>query len=180
MHRLRFTTASALFEAFPTAVADVGGPVVEQESLAYAAELAGSGNIMGALSFVAYLLPRREAVHWACQSVRSLPGSPDDGETACLEAAERWVRTPDEDLRFAAARTALGAQQTSPATFAAYGAGYAGRTLAPPDLGPAPAAPHLTARSVSCVFLLAGLRVAQDRQTAWRRTALEAGVRLAT
>ena len=180
MNRLRFVTARDLFDAFPTAAADVAAEADDSESIAFMQKLARDGKLIGALSFCAYLLPRREAVHWACDSVRALPGAPSGAALACLETAERWVRTPDEPLRFEAARTALASEQTSPATFAAYAAGYAGRNLTPPEFGIAPAPEQLTAQSVRCVFLLAKLHVTPDAQPAWYTSRLERGIKLAT
>jgi len=103
MSRIRFATAREVFEAFPGVRADIGAPPTEDAPLTFMRALLESATPEDALSFCAYVLPRREAVWWACQCVRTLVPEPGpDGETA-LRAAEAWVREPDEPRR----RTAL-------------------------------------------------------------------------
>ena len=59
-----------------------------------------------AVRFLAYALPNREAVWWACQCVRSVPVCFQGDEIAvqALESAEKWVLAPQpESCEFALA-----------------------------------------------------------------------------
>ena len=72
MATLRFATARDVAEAFPTLVEDMLAEPGEREPLAFLRELADGETPEDAVSFCAYVLPRRDAVWWACRSVRAL------------------------------------------------------------------------------------------------------------
>jgi hypothetical protein len=53
-----------------------------------------------AVGFLAHALPKREAVWWACQCVRSVPAACSPPKAvAAVEAAARWARDPNEGNR---------------------------------------------------------------------------------
>ncbi len=63
-------------------------------------ELAKQGKVQDALRLRAHLLPKRQAVWWGCLCVREDVDVPLPApQVAALEAAEDWVREPDEDHR---------------------------------------------------------------------------------
>src|SRR5579864_6955197 len=98
--RIRFTTARNVFEAFPDLRPMAPPPADESPPLDYARRLLASPRPAEAIAFLAFLLPRREAVWWARQCVVALLGpSADD---AALRAADAWVREPEEQNRLAA------------------------------------------------------------------------------
>ena len=99
MAHLRFTTARELFEAFPTARDDIGAEPTDEGPWAFLKTLLASPTPEDAIAFCAYLLPRREAVWWACQCVRVLAPPRDEAEQAALDTAETWVREPEESRR---------------------------------------------------------------------------------
>jgi hypothetical protein len=182
--RIRFATAADVFTAFPTLADDVLAKPAEAEPLAYFGTLAASPTPEDAVSFFAYLAPKREAVLWGCRCARALVG-PGQGTAAdTLAAAERWVREPEEEHRRAALALARAAPSDAPATWAAFGAGWSGG-----DIGeghPVLAAPHLTAKATrACVLIAvagaparersARLAVAYDTALAVAATDLEGG-----
>src|SRR3712207_1866514 len=103
MSRVRFATAREVFEAFPGARQDIKASPTDEPPLAFMKSLLESPTPEDALSFCAYMLPRREAVWWACQCVRALIPNPGEEDEKALRAAESWVRDPEESHR----RTAL-------------------------------------------------------------------------
>lgn len=113
-----------------------------------------------AARYLAFALPKREAVWWACRCARLAPGSTDSSDAGlaaiALEKAERWVIDPTEENRRAAGIAGEAAVGT-PASCAALGAFWSGGSLAPPGLPEVPAAPDLTARSVAGGVMLAGV-----------------------
>jgi hypothetical protein len=179
MEKLRFATARDLFQAFPTAAEDVGAPASTEPAMAYAESLAQSGKLLGALSFFAYLLSRRETVWWACQSVRTLPTGLLAAEKQVLETAESWVRDPEEAQRLAAHRCALLSDARSPATWAAFAAAFAGQIFGSNEFGPMPIPIHLTARAARTVFLLAGSRLSPSVKDEYLRACLDRAIGLA-
>ena len=103
----------------------------EVEPGAFLDELLALELHVDAVRFLAYALPKREAVWWACQCVRSVAAEAD--ELPGLQAAEAWVRDPSEENRRAAMEAAESLEFGSPDAWAAVGAFWAEGSLAPPD-----------------------------------------------
>src|SRR5882762_491792 len=102
MSLLRFATAEALFETFPELLQKISARPGEQCPTVFLRTLVAAGKIADAVTFCAYLLPRREAVWWACGCARTLLGDIAQSRAACLLAAEAWVYQPDDEHRQAA------------------------------------------------------------------------------
>src|ERR1700758_3958241 len=117
MTTLRFAVASEVFEAFPTARNDIAAKPTSQPPLVFLRALAGGPTPDDALAFCAYLLPRREAVWWACQCVRALLGQPTEEDQVALQAAEAWVYEPDEERRRAALAIGRTAERNAASTW---------------------------------------------------------------
>ena len=97
MSSLRFATAQAVFDAFPEVIRKVGtAPTTDQSPIDFLRTLIAGNRFPDAVTFCAYLLPRREAVWWGCKSAKVLS---DDipAEAPTVRAAEAWVYQPDED-----------------------------------------------------------------------------------
>ena len=78
--RIRFTSARNVFEAFPDLGRVVAAPAGDPAPLDYARELMASPTPTDSIAFIAYLLPRREAVWWAIQCVRAMLGASAEDE----------------------------------------------------------------------------------------------------
>lgn len=123
------------------------------------ARLEQGGRLNDALRLVAHALPRREAVWWACMCARGVPdpaAKPED--LAALEAAERWVRRPDEANRRAAMAAAEKTGFRSSEAWAAVGAFWSGGSMAPEGQPVVPPAEHLTGVAVAGAVVLAAVR----------------------
>jgi len=177
MARLRFETARDLFEAFPGAKETLMLEPSDCGSLAFLESLTESAAEK-AVGFCAYLLPRREAVWWACQSVKSLdpPGSKE--EQRALAAAEQWVKEPEEELRLAALKIGQAANHEHAATWAALAAGWAGGTM-PFEDKPVAVPPDQTAKAVRAAILIAGARCDPKNRTDLLKQCVRQGARLA-
>jgi hypothetical protein len=161
--RIRFATAREVFEAFPSAADDVRVEPTDEPPLAFVRALAVGATPENALAFCAYLLPRREAVWWGCQCVRALSPAPVGPEAASLEAAEAWVREPEDERRRAAMAVGQKGNRNVAATWVALAAAWSGGTMNAGE-NAVPVAPHLTARAVRIAVLTALARVgARDR-----------------
>ena len=99
---LRFATARALFDAFPEVSGKVAAKPIDQSPVDFLKALASANKLPDAITFCTYLLPRREAVWWACGCVRRLSGEIAPDRAAGLLAAEAWVYEPDDEHRQAA------------------------------------------------------------------------------
>nr|WP_255575294.1 hypothetical protein [Caldovatus aquaticus] len=129
--------------------------------------LAAARRMPEAMRLIAHALPKREAVWWACMCARAVPDPalpPPD--RAALEAAERWVRRPDEASRRAAEAAAQQTRFRSPEAWAAMGAFWSGGSMAPPGQPAVPPAEHLTGVAVAGSVVLSAVRLRPERQDA--------------
>jgi uncharacterized protein DUF6931 len=178
MSRLRFATAREVFEAFPRACEDIRAAPTDDPPLTYIQSLAATETPEDAIAFCAYLLPRREAVWWACQCVRWLDRSPRREELAALDAAEAWVVEPNEQRRRAALELGLAGDRGAPASCLALAAGCSGGSAKLSDEG-VPAPPDTTAK-MACTAVLAVLaRVGAKDRAVYLKGCIEAALRLA-
>lgn len=177
MSRLRFATAQEVFEAFPVARDDIEAAPSEEPPLAFVETLLASPTPEDAIGFCAYLLPRREAVWWTCQCLRALDPSPPAEEASAIQAAEAWVREPEEHRRRAALQLGLGGDRGAPATWAALAAAWSGGSLFL-DGNTTPAPPHMTAKSARAAVLIALARVGAKERGGQLRACIEGALRL--
>ncbi len=101
-NRLRFNTARELYDSFPTAAEDIMAAPTDQPCLDFLRALGASKTPEDAVTFCAYMLPRRVAVWWGHQCLTRLPATLARFDPDYLAIAEAWVREPEEDRRYAA------------------------------------------------------------------------------
>lgn len=164
--RLRFTTAQQVFEAFPKAYEDIEQKPSDSHPLAFIQQLHASQTPEDAIGFCAYLLPRREAVGWACQCIRNMNDKLDADALRLIEIAEGWFNAPQEESRKVALDAGMSAVSSGPAAWVALAAGWSGGSMVPEPNQPVPPAPHLTAQAVRAAVLtsLAMVPVKQRRE----------------
>lgn len=180
MRRLRFETARDLFDSFALMREELQLEPTDDRCLDFVRSLADRGEVAKAVGICAYLLPRREAVWWACRSVRSMTPPRSAEENECFAAAEEWVQAPEEEHRFAALELGTRSDYRSPATLVARAAGYAGNTL---PIGPdvwASVQPEQTPRSVRGAILGAVAHLPPEARADALRRCLDEAMRLAT
>src|SRR5262249_38725334 len=127
---------------------------------AFLEQLISKASLNDAVQFLAFALPKREAVWWACLCARSElknPGPPL--VVAALEAAEAWVYKPTEENRRAAMQKAQETAFDAAGVWAAVAAFWSGGSLSPPNLPVVPPAPHLTGAAVCGAVTLAAVQV---------------------
>ena len=178
MSRLRFATVLEVYDAFPTLRDDITASPSEDAPIPFLEGLAATPTPEDAITFCAYLLPRREAVWWACQCARGLLGiAAEDGDDA-MRSAEDWVRLPEDGQRVAALNLGMAADRLLPTTWLALAAGWSGGSLVHSHHGPVPAQPYMTARAARAALLIALAKVpARDRATQIR-ICVASGVKL--
>ncbi len=180
MPSLRFATVRDLYEAFPTAQEDIGLDPSDEGSLEFLRAQIEKEMWDEAVTYCAYLLPRREAVWWGCQSLRKISPQNTPKDLIALDVAEAWVRDPDEQHRRAALDIGNDGDKRSPPVWMALAAGWSGGNVVKPELGNVPAAPHSTARAVRAGLLIARCRVAPAQTPEMFKACMENGIELAT
>ncbi len=152
-----------------------GGSLVES-----ARALVKAGLAEDAVSLLAQALTRRAAAWWACRVTRlEAGGSVTPKELRAIEAAEAWVRQPEQLKAYAAQDAANVAGLASPAGCAALAAFLAGDSLAPPHLDPLPPLPHLAGMAAAGAVKLAAARRAPAEPSQELLRMIDAGFAIA-
>lgn len=162
---------------------------LSEDALALPADGNAAGAFLGllleqeldpdALRFVAHALPKREAVWWACQCVRTVAGDLAPAVVSAMDAAERWAAEPNEDNRRAAGLAAEAVGVGTPAGCAAMAAFWSGGSLGPSHLPDIPPGDDLTGRGVAGAVLLAAVEVEPERAAEKFRRFVELGLDVA-
>ena len=161
----RFATTKDLLSSFPAAAAylrDAGSPEV---SLHYVERRVAEKRLDLAISYCAFLLPRREAVWWGCQCIADVD-SLNDCERECVGVARAWALRPDETRRLRALKKGLDSSNMLSGTWMALAVGRSGGNVAPAEAEPVAADPAATALAVRAALLSGATRVAHDARDA--------------
>jgi hypothetical protein len=118
-------------------------------SLLVEAKLVGDG-----IRFIAFAIPVREAIWWACVVAQTSIPQQTPLETQCIESATAWVYDPTEARRRACFAVAEEAQFQGAAAYAALAVFWSGGSLAPEGMPDAPADPKLGPTGVGASVLL--------------------------
>lgn len=169
MSRIRFETADDVFEAFPPLAADMEARPAGERPEAFARALVEGETPFEALTFLACVLPRREAIHWYCRALRRLPEARLAAPDAALALAERWVQDPAESLRLEALSRVSVLDLSAPSSWASVATAWSGGALYTGDParrpeGLRPASPYLVAQAVRAGLLLLFARLAPADQ----------------
>jgi hypothetical protein len=132
-----------------------------------------------AVRFLAHLLPKREAVWWACQCARQAAATdPPHAVTAAIKAAETWVAELNDATRRAAFPAASAAGLATAAGCAAMGAFASDGSLAPPEAPAVPAGEYLTAQMVAGSVIIAAVDDTPEKMAVNYRLYVENGLTL--
>ena len=179
MSRVRFATAQAVFETFPELAEKIAGPAGNQPPIDFLKRLAADGRIGEAVTFCAYLLPRREAVWWACGCVRMLSADLAKDQAAGLLAAESWVRQPDDAHRQDALEIGTRGDGKDAVTWLARAAGWSGGFRNSSQNRQDPIAPFMTARAVRIAVLFSAAKTSGAERLERMQTCIAEGIKLA-
>jgi hypothetical protein len=179
MSRVRFATARSLFDTFPETYKKIGAKPTDQFPIDFLKGLVSQGKLDDAVTFCAYLLPRREAVWWACGCVRAHLGDIPQSQAAGLMAAEAWVYEPDEQHRLAALAVANKGDSNDPMTWLAFGAGWSAGSLTAHGGISAPVPPYMTARCTRIALVLSTRFLKKDQRSPRLQACVVEGIKLA-
>lgn len=177
MPRPRFTTAKEVFDAFPSAHEDMRAAPTGEAPVVFLQTLRRSETPEDAVTFLAYALGRREAVWWAAQSVRQLCRIAAGQVDAPLQAAEEWVRDPEDRCRREALRLGMASNRRLATTWVALAAAWSGGNIAPGQ-GIVAATPEMTPKAVRTSILVALATVTARDRASRLQVCVDAGIRL--
>lgn len=116
--------------------------------------LVDAEQVGDAIRFMAFALPIREGVWWACVNAHAALPDASEKEFTCLERAAAWVYEPTEEHRRACMNAAESSNFEGAAAYAALAAFWSGGSLAPEGMPDAPADPTLGPIGVGASVLL--------------------------
>lgn len=154
--------ARELYDAIPEIEEDVTARPAGHSSVDFIAALAAGETPEEAITYCAYVLPRRFAVWWGHECLGKLDAMLDDTDRDMLALAAAWVGDPQEDSRYRALNAAMEARVKSPGVWVALGAGWSSGSMAGADVPPVPPPPYLTARAINAGLLAALARCEQS------------------
>jgi hypothetical protein len=141
--------------------------------------LIGKELFLDAIRFLAYALPKREAVGWGCLCIRHSLGTQDASKISETQvAAERWVSDPDEGNRRAAKVAADKEGLESPSAFLALAAFFSGGSIAPANLAPVPPPDHVTPQFVAGAVMVSAVKSQPEKAAEKYRVFLQKGMAL--
>lgn len=179
MSRLRFTTARALFETFPSSVTRITAAPTDDSPVVFLKKLSAAEQFNDAVTFCAYLLPRRTTVWWACGSVRAFLGDIAPDRTAGISAAETWVHEPSEQNRLIALDVGNKGDSNDAPTWLARAAGWAGGILGANPQASVPVPQYLTPCAARIAILLSANGLDPAQRTSRMRARIAEGIKLA-
>lgn len=176
---LHFATAQDLFDAYEAAQGDIRARPDGEAPLEFLARLAESATPEEAITFGAYLLPRRKAVWWGHECLISLDHLLTVQDRRMLRLAEIWVTEPEEEHRRQALDEAMACPNKSPGVWIALAAGWSGGSMADAGSPTVPPPPFLTPRAVNAGILGVLARVDNSFRRKTLSTFVDMGAALA-
>jgi hypothetical protein len=139
-----------------------------------AADMAGE-----AARLVAFALPKREAVWWACMCARAVPAPVGPEDMKALELAEAWVFKPADETRRQAFAHAQAAEFGTPEAWAAVAAFWSGDSMAPLGQPVVPPTANLAGTAVAGSVALAAVRISPEKRNARLERFLDSAAEIA-
>jgi hypothetical protein len=169
-----------LFDSFPMASTTIKEPPTDDPSLEFLRDLVAQDKMDDAVFFCAYLLGRREAVWWACQSVRRLFGMVPDTDMPALKAAEAWVHDPSPERKRMAEEIAAKSNPDSATTWLANAAVWSGGAITMGRAAPIAPPPEMTPHAAAVAIQLAAGPLREPGERSGKlKICIEDGARLA-
>ncbi len=157
---LHYAKAQDLFDDVPDVAEDMQARPNGEASIEFFSGLLTTQTPEEAVTFGAYLLPRRRAVWWGHECVRSVIHLLNDQDLRMLALAEAWVREPEEEQRQQAMDEGLAARNKTPGVWIALAAAWTSGSINPdPNQTKVPPPRFLAPRAVNAGILGALARV---------------------
>ena len=141
--------------------------------------LVGKELFLDATRFLAFALPKREAVGWGCLCIRHSLGTQDATQISRTQvAAEKWVANPDEGNRQSAKAAVPESGPESPSDLLALAAFHSGGSVVAPEVDPVPPPDHVTPQLVAGAVMIAAVKNQPEKAAERYRVFLQKGTGL--
>jgi hypothetical protein len=179
MPQIRFSTARSLLDSFPELANQFTAALTDEAPLDFLRKLSSQAKFDDGVTFCSHLLPRREAVWWACGTIKASSKDGSQGQSEGFLAAQKWVYDPSEENRLAALETGNKSDKAKPSTWLALGAGWSGGMLSSHPKAPVPMPHYLTPRAARIAILLNAQPIPAAERAAGLRACITEGIKLA-
>jgi len=143
--------------------------------------LIGKELFQDAIRFVAFALPKREAVGWGCLCVRHSLGTENASKISQTQvAAEGWVANPADGTRCAAKDAADKEGFESPSALLAVAAFFSGGSVVQPGLQPVAPPDQMTPQLVAGAVMISAVKNQPEKAAEKYRVFLQKGTALMT
>ena len=160
---MRFETARDVLLAYPNIAVGLRSQLDDTPSRPFLERLVAAGRQIDAVTFIAHILPRREAVWWGIKCVRMEPKAFEAAEEPLLAATEKWVAEPTEDNRRQVLASSDAADAIRPATWVARAAGWSGGVLCDTGIPKIMCEPYMSPAAVRAGVILASCLAGDPR-----------------
>ena len=134
-----------------------------------------------AISFLAYGLPKREAVWWGLRCVREvLPEELTEPETAALASVDTWLAEPNDEHRRGCFAAAEAATYSTPAGCIALSVFFTEGSMAPVDCPEVPVGEGFCARTVAAAVHLSAVMYEPQKAPETSRGFVDLGIEVAS
>ncbi len=134
---------------------------------------------LDAIRFLAFALPSREVVGWACLCVRYAMGQDAAKITAAQLAAERWVSDPSEENRRAAMAAAGAEEYKTPGACLGMASFFSGGSISQPGLQPVSPPAHATPAMAAGAIMVAAVADQPEKAPEKYKVFLQKGITIA-
>ncbi len=136
-------------------------------------------QFIDSVKFMAHALPPREGVWWAWMCARKAAGpEPPPAVKTSLEATEKWLSQPSDELRRAAMQAAEKADGT-PAWCAGVAAFLSGGSVAPPEAPVVPAPEFASSKLVAGAVMISAVATEPEKAPEKYKASLDQALEVA-
>lgn len=142
----------------------------------YLAALSEKSLFKDAIQFLAHGMQVPTALRWASACIKEFQApDPKAKGKESLAAADKWLESPDEKIRWEAKKAAEDAEMSSASDCVAMAVFLGGKSIAPADAPEIPPPPYSSQKLAAGGILIAAVAHAPDKATDKYRRALEMG-----
>jgi hypothetical protein len=138
------------------------GEAAGQSLPAWYARLIAEGQTGPALNFVAHALPRYECIVWAAQALMEIGAA--ERTDPLMTKVLRWIDSPDDGTRRAAADAGEAVRQFTPPKLLAQAVFFSGGSIAPADMPAVQPPPGVCARMAAGAVLMGAHRMPAPKE----------------
>jgi hypothetical protein len=149
--KVRWTQARQITQLMGAKESESPSPEVQPAD--FYASLREQGDLAEAVRFLGHALPRYEAVVWAAQAIKAMPGLSLD--TGLMKAVKSWIDDPEDGKRRNVWSAAEMADEDNPERLLGYSVFLSGGSIAPQDQAPVNPAPQLCGQLASAAIIAA-------------------------